>query len=95
MPKISKALPAMKWNEAFTDFLHRVVGFRMIPLDYVVRQSVVHVRPLLPLAHDSPHSEDHSSIEEDVVEFALHAHWLFKNNSSSVHYHLEEDARST
>ena len=95
MPKISKALPVMKWSEAFTDFLHRVVGIRMIPLAYVVREDVVPIRPLPPLAQDSPHSEDHGSIKEEMIEFALHTHWLFKNDSSSVYYHLEESVRST
>ena len=86
--KISKALPVMKWSESFTDCLHRVVGIRMIPLNYVVRESVAHVRPLSTLVQDSPHSEDHGSIEEEMVEFTSHVHWLFKNDSSSVYYHL-------
>ena len=74
VPKTSKALPVMKWSEAFTDFLHRVVGIRMILLAYVVRENVVPVRLLSPLAQDSPHSEDHGSIEEEMVDFASHVH---------------------
>ena len=46
----------------------------MIPLAYVVRESVAHVRPLPPLAQDSLHSVDHGSIEEEMVEFASHSH---------------------
>ena len=34
VPKITKALPIIKWTEAFQDFLHRVTGARMIPLAY-------------------------------------------------------------
>ena len=34
---ITKALPIIKWTEAFQDFLHRVIGARMIPLAYVIR----------------------------------------------------------
>ena len=89
VPKISKALPVMKWSEAFTDFLYRVVGIRMIPLAHVVIENVSPARSLPPLAQDSPHSEDHGSIEEEMVEFASHNHWLFRNDSSSVYYHLE------
>ena len=37
VPKITKALPIIKWTEAFQDFLHRVIGARMIPLAYVIR----------------------------------------------------------
>ena len=36
VPKITKALPIIKWTEAFEDFLNRVVGARMIPLAYVI-----------------------------------------------------------
>ena len=36
VPKITKALPIMKWTEAFQDFLNRVIGARMIPLAYVI-----------------------------------------------------------
>ena len=36
VPKITKALPIIKWTEAFQDFLHRVIGARMIPLVYVI-----------------------------------------------------------
>ena len=69
----------MKWSEAFADFLCRVVGIGMILLAYVVRENVASTRSLPPLAQDSPHSLDHGSIEEEMVEFASHYHWLFKN----------------
>ena len=36
VPKIIKALPIIKWTEAFQDFLNRVIGARMIPLAYVI-----------------------------------------------------------
>ena len=31
-PKVTKALPIMKWTESFQDFLSRIVGGRNIPL---------------------------------------------------------------
>ena len=37
VPKITKALPIIKWTEAFQDFLNRVIGARMIPLAYAIR----------------------------------------------------------
>ena len=36
VPKITKALPIIKWTEAFQDFPNRVIGARMIPLAYVI-----------------------------------------------------------
>ena len=35
-PKISKALPVIKWMEAFQDFLNRKIGNRNIPLVYII-----------------------------------------------------------
>ena len=37
VPKITKALPIIKWTEALQDFLNRVIGARMIPLAYVIQ----------------------------------------------------------
>jgi hypothetical protein len=34
VPKITKALPIIKWTEAMLDHLHRIIGVRMIPLAY-------------------------------------------------------------
>ena len=36
VPKITKALPIIKWTEAFRDYLHRMIGVRTIPLAYVI-----------------------------------------------------------
>jgi hypothetical protein len=43
VPLITKALPVIKWTEAFTDYLYRCVGTRTIPLAYVV-----HSDPIVP-----------------------------------------------
>ena len=36
VPKITKALPVIKWTEAFTDYLSHPIGVWMIPLAYVI-----------------------------------------------------------
>ena len=54
VPKITKALPIIKWTEAFEGLLDRVIGARMIPLAYVIRidpKSQV----LLPHLHPTSH----------------------------------------
>ena len=43
VPTITKALPIIKWTETFQDFLHRVIGARMIP------------QALLPQLHQISH----------------------------------------
>ena len=66
-PKISKALPIIKWSEAFADHLNRVIGVRTIPLAYVIRK-VVAVPPQAPgLMPGQPHSEEHESVEVEVI----------------------------
>ena len=63
VPKMTKALPIIKWTEAFQDFLNRVIGARMIPLAYVIRidPQVPGLAP--PLAPNQPHSTEHESVE--------------------------------
>jgi hypothetical protein len=94
-PKISKALPVIKWTEAFRDFLYRVVGVRTIPLCYVIRDTV-HVPATAPaLAQNQPHSNEHESVEGELVARASHEHALFRDDNASVYHYLEEATRST
>ena len=95
VPKITKALPIIKWTEAFQDFLHRVIGARMIPLAYVIR-----IDPQVPglaptLAPNQPHSTEHGSVEGELIARASHTHALFRDENSVVYYHLEEATRGT
>ena len=95
VPKISKSLPIIKWTEAFQDFLHRVIGVRMIPLAYVTR-AVVEVPAVVPaLENNWPHSEEHGSVENELIAQALHKHKLFHEDNTKVYYHLEEATRGT
>ena len=65
--KISKSLPIIKWTEAFQDFLHRIIGARMIPLAYVTR-AVVDVPVVVPVVENNlPHSEEHGSVENKLI----------------------------
>ena len=67
IPKISKSLPIIKWTEAFQDFLHRVIGVRMIPPAYVTR-AVEDVPVVVPaLENNQPHSEEHGSVENELI----------------------------
>jgi hypothetical protein len=42
--KITKALPIIKWTEAFRDYLHRIIGVRTSPLFYVIRAEATYDR---------------------------------------------------
>jgi hypothetical protein len=53
-PKISKALPVIKWTESFRVFLNRVIGVKTIPLCYVIRETVNFPAAPLPWPRTNP-----------------------------------------
>ena len=95
VPKITKALPIMKWTEAFQDFLNRVIGARMIPLAYVIQIDSQVPGTAPPLAANQPHSTEHGSVEGELVARAAHTHALYRDDNSVVYYHLDEGTRGT
>ena len=64
VPKITKALPVIKWTEAFTDYLSRAIGVRMIPLAYVIRPKADVPVAAPVLAAGEPYSLEHGSVEQ-------------------------------
>jgi hypothetical protein len=94
VPKITKALPIIKWTEAFRDYLHRMVGVRTIPLAYVIRPSVA-VPVIGTIATGAPHSGEHEAIEIELTARASHVHPLYREDNSTVYYKLEEATRAT
>jgi hypothetical protein len=94
VPKITKALPIIKWTEAFRDYLHRVIGVRIIPLAYVIRP-VAAVPVIGAQAAGTPHSTEHEAIETELIARASHGHALFREDNSAVYYKLEEATRAT
>ena len=95
VPKISKTLTAMKFSEAFPDFLGRVVGVRNIPLTYVIRASVEVANPPPALAVDKPYSVEHGSVEAELIARANHTHPLFREDNAKVYHSMEEATRGT
>ena len=67
IPKISKALPVIKWTEAFQDFLNRTIGNHNIPLAYIIRDERNPPAAALPLAVGQPHSIEHGSVEAELI----------------------------
>ena len=95
VPKIAKALPIIKWTEAFQDFLNRVIGARMIPLAYVIQIDPHVPGPAPTLAPNQPHSTEHGSVEGELIARVSRTHVLFRDDNSVVYYHLEEATRGT
>jgi hypothetical protein len=95
VPKVSKSLSIMKWTEAFQDFLSRVVGKRLIPLIYVIRDDVNVPALAPPLMQNQPHSAAHGSVEMELVARASHGHALYRDDNAQVYYHIETSVRGT
>ena len=75
-PKISMALPVIKWMEAFQDFLNRKIGNRNIPLAYITHDVLNPPAMAPPLAPGQPHSLEHGAVEAELIARASHAHVL-------------------
>ena len=90
VPNISKALPVIKWNQAFGDYLDRIIGHHTTPLSYVVHEEVtapVHAPPLVPV---HSHPEYLGSVEVGLVARASHMHALYCDDNYLVYYKLYE-----
>ena len=66
-PKMSKALPVIKWMEAFQDFLNRKIGNHNIPLAYIIHDEPNPPAAAPPLAAGQPHSIEHGSVEVELI----------------------------
>lgn len=95
VPKISKALPVLKWAEAFDDHLTRCIGKRNIPLAYVTREEAIVAGQPPALANNLPHSDVYGSVETELIALATHAHPLYRDDNAEVYYALEEATRGT
>ena len=90
-PKTTNALLVIKWTQEFGDHLDRIIGHRNIPLSYIVREEVtvpVHEPPLVP---GHPYSEDHVSVEAELVDRESNTNVLYCDYNYLVYYKLKED----
>ena len=67
VPKISKALPVIKWTEAFQDFLSRKIGNCNIPLAYIICDEPNPPAAAPPLAISQPHSIERGTVEAELI----------------------------
>eukprot|EP00957_Ditylum_brightwellii_P143885 10964608-Ditylum_brightwellii.AAC.1 len=64
--KITDELPIMRWVDVFDDFLSRKIGVRIIPLSYVMRETVLTSRPASVNRENLRQGEEFESIEEEL-----------------------------
>jgi hypothetical protein len=95
VPKINpKSSDITRWTESFGDFLHKVVGVRYIPLSYVIRESAA-VGTAPPLINHKPYSDEHGSVQGELIARASHGHPLYRDDNEKVYGYLEEATRNT
>ena len=103
VPKITKTLAGTKWSKSLKDFLSRVIGLRMIPLSYVIRETETVSAAAPQLASVAlalgggvhPYSVEHGSVEDELIDRGSHPHPLFCNDNVQVYHFLEEATRGT
>jgi hypothetical protein len=94
-PKLTKHHPVHKWMESMVLYLGQKVGVRNAPLTYVVW--AVAIMPAVPPPRQAgkPHSEEHGSIEGDLIARMTHNHALFKVDNGAVYDMIESSTRGS
>lgn len=95
VPVITRTLTIIRWSQTFPDYLAQIMGVRHIPLIYVIRENVDVADPPPALATNQPHSDEHGSVERELIARASHDHALFQEDNAAVFYKLAEATRST
>ena len=94
-PKITRALPIVRWTESFEDFLHQIIGSRHIALSYIIRDDVQPENPPPPLIDEKCYSEKHGSAMGELISRATHEHVKYKDDNAKLYSYLEEATRTT
>jgi hypothetical protein len=90
LPKITKALPIIKWAEAFGTYLARVHGARS-----VTREKVA-VKNLLPvLVTAKSYSLKYGSAKDELVALTSHTSGLYRINNAEVYYAVDLATQGT
>ena len=95
VPRITRNLKVTKWSESFNDFLSKVIGKRYAPLSYVIRENEAVPAVAPPLMTNQPHSQEHGSVEGELIARLSHTSPIFRDDNKQVYLFLEEATRST
>ena len=93
-PCITRSLPIIKWTESFEEFLHQVLGVTHVPLSYVIREQMLVAAPP-PLLNNRSYSEEHGSVEGELIARSSHHTAHYKADNATVFKYIEEATRET
>jgi hypothetical protein len=96
IPRISRAMPVMKWAPAFEIVMESTYGTRdFLPLMYVIRKEPIPTDPPPALLANRPYSEEHGSLRSELIARASHDHVNFDEDNGLVFDALELATRGT
>ena len=93
VPKLDKGMTVVKWLESFKIHLMSIIGKRGIPLYYVERPESA-FEPVPPaLLTDQAYSDEHGSVESEMIARASHNHALYSLDNRDVFDRMERATR--
>lgn len=96
VPKVTRSLTVIPWSISFKNFLKRVIGVRNIPLVYLIRSHGATVPQNAPaLINNQPYSEEHGSVEDEMIARASFDDPLFKDDNAKLFFFVENAVRGT
>ena len=99
VPIMKQTMSIIKWVASFKLHLMGIIGARNCPIIYVIHPMPSRA-PLVPMAAppllaDKPHSEEHGSVEGEMIARLSHADKLFRTDNQSVFEKLDKRLRGT
>ena len=84
LPDISKSFTVIKFLDQLPTYLRDVLGVSGIALSYVIRHTAIPPVPLPALRANKPWVEAHSSIMEDLIDYAVHEGPAYDDDNAAV-----------
>ena len=95
VPKLTKGMAVPKWAASMEIYLRGIIGVRKAPMAYLIRPDATVATPAPALLPDQPHSEEHGSVEEELIARTSHSHALFRNDDGELYGFLQIALRGT
>ena len=90
VPNITRNVKVMKRASSMQDFWGTVIGVQKATLAYIVREIA---KVPMPSPHSFPtniNSEEHGSVEREIIDRLLHEHPVFDDDNATCFNHSEE-----
>ena len=94
IPRVDKKEKSLRtFGQHFGEWLITNTGSQGAPYSYVIRDEATPPVPIPPLLTDHPFSEEHGSVEQELIARFAHLHPAFKTDNNTVFDVLERSLR--